>query len=140
MVAATADALLRDREEDAVARCEAAARAAVAQADRKQSFMADYLAPAFYSVPAEGGRESFYEMMAAQVSETVPLLQRAARTCDEADVLPWHGPLQERRATYADYLGARIAWARAVSVDGRLFYRDDEELSGLRSRAFPEPE
>ena len=137
VVAGGVDAVVRQHEKDGVADCAQAAAVAVDEADRKQSFMADYLAPAFYSVPAEGGRETFYDLMATEVSETVPLLERAQRVCAGTDVLPWHASLRERAAAYGDYLDARIAWAHEVAADGRLFYRDDEGLAALREQAFP---
>lgn len=136
VTAGSVDAVLREQEGDAVAGCAAEARASVTEADRKQSFMADYLAPAFYTVPAEGGRESFYAMMAEQVDKTRPVLERARRACADIQVAPWHASLRERRAAFRDYLDARIAWAERVAADGRVFYHDDEQLESLRDAAF----
>jgi hypothetical protein len=135
VVAWRVDARARAQDERAVAACHDAALEADVRASTTVAYMVQEVAPALYKV-SEDRLDGLVALVAQAAGRAVPGVRRALAVCRSTSVDWWHRSLARQRASYIDYLDARVRRLEDVAGDGRRYYRDQPQLAALRDRAF----
>jgi hypothetical protein len=135
VVAWRADARSRNHDERVVAACHDAALRADLRASTTVAYMVQEVAPVLYKV-SEERVNGLVALVAQAAARAVPGVQKALAVCRSASVRWWHRDLVHQRASYVDYLDARVRRLEDVAGDGHRYYRDQPQLAALRDRAF----
>jgi hypothetical protein len=135
VVAWRVDARARDHDERAVTACHDAALNADVRASTTVAYMVQEVAPALYKV-SEQRRDGLVALVAQAAGRALPGVRKALAVCRATSVEWWHRDLVDQRASYIDYLDARVLRLEDVAADGHHYYRDQPRLAALRDRAF----
>jgi hypothetical protein len=135
VVAWRVDARSRDHDERTVAVCHDAALAADIRASTTVAYMVQEVAPALYKV-SEQRQDGLVALVAQAAGRALPGIRKALATCRSTSVRWWHRDLVHQRASYVDYLEARVRRLEDVAADGHHYYRDQPRLAALRAHAF----
>jgi hypothetical protein len=129
--AAYVDHRARNREADAVTRCERSLRVASALSERRLGLLANYVQPALRT---EDGVQQLHlaDLMAQRAGRVLAGAQRADRACRVVSVRPWHFSLVARRDAARAYSGALVTLLQTVAAQGRRPFHDDATLLRLR--------
>jgi hypothetical protein len=135
LLAWRADARSRDHDERAVTACHDVALAADLRASTTVAYMVQEVAPALYKVSFER-RVGLVALVAQAADRALPGIEQALAVCRSTSVGWWHRDLVHQRASYIDYLDARVSRLEDVASDGSHYYQDQPRLAVLRDRAF----
>jgi hypothetical protein len=135
VVAWRVDARSRDHDEQSVAACHDAALNADVRASSTVAYMVQEVAPALYKV-SDRRRDGLVALVAEAAGSALPGVRKALAFCRSTSVQWWHRSLAHQRASYIDYLDARVHRLEDVASDGHHYYRDQPRLAALRDRAF----
>jgi hypothetical protein len=135
VVAWRADVRARDHDERAVAACHDAALNADVRASTTVGYMVQEVAPALYKV-SEERQDGLVALVAQAADRALPGVRKALDLCRRTTVDWWHRGLAHQRASYIDYLDARVRRLEDIAADGHHYYRDQPRLAALRDRAF----
>jgi len=99
------------------------------------AYMVQEVAPALYKV-SEQRLDGLVALVAQAAGRALPGVRRALALCRSTSVEWWHRDLVHQRASYIDYLDARVVRLEDVASDGHHYYQDQPRLAALRDRAF----
>jgi hypothetical protein len=129
------DARSRDHDERAVAACRDAALRADLRASTTVGYMVQEVAPVLWKLSGER-QDGLVALVAEAAGRALPGVRRALAGCRRTSVDWWHRGLVRQRASYVDYLDARVRRLEDVESDGHHYYQDQPRLAALRDQAF----
>lgn len=130
----SAGRLRAPEETAAVERCATRAESAVQLAENRLGSMVRYVLPALGTVSVELDAD-LYGLIRRQASGLDGPLAEALDHCRGVELWPTSLVRREARASYVAFLQAELARVRAISGDGRAYYRDYDRVHRLKEEA-----
>ena len=96
--------------------------------------MSEYVRPSLIFAP-ERTAQKLYGLIATEAREVGPGLQQARDACAAITVPAWHSPQRSALAAQLAYLDAERHLLADTADDGRAYFADQTQLSGLRTAA-----
>lgn len=121
-------------ETTALNRCAAGAEIAVRSAETRLGSMVRYVLPALGTVSVELDAD-LYGLIGRQASGLDRPVSEALDRCRDVELWPTSVVRRQARAAYVAFLEAEIARVRAISADGRAYYRDYDRVHRLKEEA-----
>jgi hypothetical protein len=126
---------LRSPEETAaVERCATRAESAARLAENRLGSMVRYVLPALGTVSVELDAD-LYGLIRRQAAGLDRPLTEALARCRDVELWPTSLVRRDAREAYVAFLEAELARVRAISGDGRAYYRDYDRVHRLKEEA-----
>jgi hypothetical protein len=136
LVAAGADQVARDREQQALGRCVRAAGVQLSHATEYVRGVAQYASPSLSSpLVTLSVRRSLRAIVQDAAAQGVAPIAEQRVACAQVHVLAWHRSQRHARAAYLAYLDAEAAGLSAIAADFGNYGVADATATALRTRA-----
>lgn len=121
-------------ETTALNQCAAGAESAVRSAETRLGSMVRYVLPALGTVSLELDAD-LYGLIRRQAAGLDRPVSEALDRCRAVELWPTSVVRRQARAAYVAFLEAELARVRAISADGRAYYRNYDRVHRLQEEA-----